>query len=432
MGAAAPRKRNDLSLVSALSELAARVQRGRTTDAVLEIAGAGTLALGMRLGAFQITDRALVLRYIATAPRRLAALERRIGRPLRGLEAPLADWPLLREVIGGRRTIHLADLNLFGRFLRQSAGFDATELDQRPDTARIKNGVLAPIFVRDEPWGLLAVFSQRLGKEDADAVALFAMQVGSALEVAEAIEALERSNRELVRVQKQLIKRERLAALGELAAMVAHEVRNPLGVLFNSIASLRKTLRGGARAPSLPDAEVLLGIAAEEADRLNRIVSALLDFARPHAPLFAPSSVREVIEDAVDAAEIRGRAKVELADDLPLVEMDPRSIRRALLNVVINAVQATPEDGAITVRAALENDAGRALARIEVEDTGAGIAPDVRASIFEPFFTTKASGTGLGLAVVKQIVDAHGGDVKVDSRPGGTTFVLRLPVAREA
>src|SRR5262249_8630521 len=134
MGAAVPRTGNDRSLVAALSELAARVQRGRTTDAVLEIAGAGTLALGMRLGAFQITDRALVLPYIATAPRRLAALERRIGRPLRGLEAPLADWTLVREVIERRRTIHLDDLNLFRRFLRQSAGFDASELDRRPDT----------------------------------------------------------------------------------------------------------------------------------------------------------------------------------------------------------------------------------------------------------------------------------------------------------
>src|SRR5262245_57174606 len=116
MGAVAPRRRPErsISLVAALSEIAARVQRGRTTDAVLEAAGNGTLNLGMRLGAFQVSDSALVLRYIATAPRRLAAIERRIGRPLRGLEAPLADWEIVREVIGGRRTIYFDDLNLFG------------------------------------------------------------------------------------------------------------------------------------------------------------------------------------------------------------------------------------------------------------------------------------------------------------------------------
>jgi signal transduction histidine kinase len=420
------------SLVAALSQIAAHVQRGRTTDAVLAAAGEGTLALGMRLGAFQITDRAMVLRYIATAPSRQAAIERRIGRPLRGLETPLSGWALVREVIEGRRTIHFEDLDLFERFLQESAGFDSAELDARPDTARIKNGVLAPIFVRERPWGLLAVFSHAFTGDDADAVALFALQVGSALEVAEAIEALQRSNEEKARVQEELIKRERLAALGELAAMVAHEVRNPLGVLFNSIASLRKTLRCGALAQALPEAEMLLRIAGEEADRLNRIVSALLDFARPSAPHFEPSSVRDVIEDAVEAAEAGQRARIELARDLPLVEMDPRSIRRALLNVVINGLQAMPEDGALTVRATVERREGRAYARIDVADTGSGIPVDVRAAIFEPFFTTKASGTGLGLAVVKQVVESHGGDVSVESGAFGTTFTLRLPVSHES
>ena len=416
------------SLVAALSEIASRVQRGRTTDAVLQIAGEGTLALGMRLGAFQVTASALVLRYIATPPQRLAEIERRIGRPLRGLSAPLADWELLREAVEGGRTLYREDLDLFDRFLRQATDQDTTALDARPDTARIKNGVLAPIFVREKSWGLLAVFSHVLTREDADAVALFALQVGSAIELAEFIEALERSNQELCRTQRELVKRERLAALGELAAVVAHEVRNPLGVLFNSIGSLRKTLRSGGASSDPVDVDLLLSIAGEEADRLNRFVSDLLDFARPHEPQISRAGLPEVIADVVAAADACARVRLDVAADLPLVEMDPQFIRRALLNLVLNGLQAMPKGGTLVVSARAEARDGRALVRVDVTDQGTGISADAQARIFDPFFTTKATGTGLGLAVVKRIMDSHRGDVAVDSGPGGTTFTLSWPV----
>jgi signal transduction histidine kinase len=400
------------SLVAALSELAASVQRGRSADDVLETAGRGVLALGMRLVAFEVSGSDLVLRYLATPPSRKRAIERRLGVPLRGLRAPIADRDVVRAVVEGRRIVYREDLDLFDSFLRHVAAFDPSELDAMPDTAGIANGLLAPIYVREEPWGILSVVSDSLTRDDADAVALFATHVGSALEVAESIEALEQAQRELV-------KRERLAALGELAAVVAHEVRNPLGVLFNSIGQIRANLRSPGKTD---ENETLLRIAAEEADRLNRLVGDLLDFARPNEPRLVPRAIEDVVRDAV-AEAAPARIDVEVASDLPLVPMDAQHMRRALLNLVLNGVQASPEDHALSVRARADG----AFVRIDVADHGAGIPDDVRASIFEPFFTTKASGTGLGLAVVKRIVDAHRGTIEIASTSAGTTFSILLP-----
>ena len=422
------------SVIATLSELAARVQRGRTTEAVLEAAGTGVLHLGMRLAAFQIEKDELVLRYVATAPTRLAAIEQRVGRPVRGLRAPLADCPLVRDVVEARRTIYREDLDLFDRFLRLGTGFDPAPLDATPETAGIPNGVLAPLWVRERPWGILLLVSPTLASHDADAVALFATHVASSLELAEYIEALETANCDLAEAQRELAERERLAALGELAAIVAHEVRNPIGVLFNAIGSLRRLLPAALPANRRNDAEVLLSIVNEEADRLNHIVSDLLDFARPAAPIFEEGSMREVIHDAVTAAISDPSScgaievDVQVPPGLPQVAMDTRCLRQALLNVLLNGVQAMRERGTLTVRARIDRRGARDFARVDVCDTGPGIPSELRARIFEPFFTTKASGTGLGLAIVNRILTAHGGDVLVDSSPAGTTFSLLVPV----
>jgi signal transduction histidine kinase len=228
---------------------------------------------------------------------------------------------------------------------------------------------------------------------------------------------------DLQQAQEKLLHQERLAALGELAAVVAHEVRNPLGVIFNSLGSLRRLLRPEG------DARTLLDIVGEEAERLNRIVGDLLDFARPAPPDLRPERLDRLVEEAVAAALAQQPTAVEVAwaldPALPPVVLDGRQARQALLNVAANAVQAMPRGGRLTVRTRLDGES----ALVEVEDTGAGIPDDVRVRIFEPFFTTKATGSGLGLAVVKRIMDGHGGAIGVASRPGlGTTFTLRFPL----
>jgi signal transduction histidine kinase len=237
-------------------------------------------------------------------------------------------------------------------------------------------------------------------------------------------EDLRQSYADLAHAQEQLIHQERLAALGQLAAVIAHEVRNPLGVIFNSLGALRRLVHPQG------DAKMLLDIVGEEADRLNRIVGDLLDFARPATPRLRAEPLDRVLDDAAQAAIAEAGGRVELVrdvpPDLPPVPMDARLVRQAALNVMSNAVQAMGAGGTLTVRARAEDGA----VRVEIADTGSGIPEEVRHRIFEPFFTTRATGTGLGLAVVKRILDDHRGTIEVESVEGaGTRFTVRLPLA---
>jgi len=241
---------------------------------------------------------------------------------------------------------------------------------------------------------------------------------------------LQRSYNELERAQQALVVRERLAALGEMAAAVAHEVRNPLGAIFNSLATLKKVV------PSTPEsAGRLLDIVEEEASRLNRIVTDLLDFAKPGGVRLQESSIDEVLMATVEAAHAARfvpsdvSLEVRIDDDLPMVNLDGRLLRQALLNLVANAVQMTTAPGMVVAHAfARGHGADRELC-IAVTDEGPGIEPEARERLFEPFFTTKSSGTGLGLAIVKRVVEAHQGRVEVTSRrTGGAVFTVVLPV----
>jgi signal transduction histidine kinase len=174
---------------------------------------------------------------------------------------------------------------------------------------------------------------------------------------------------------------------------------------------------------------MLFDIVAEEADRLNRIVSELLDFARPSPPALRPEPLDRILDEAVAAALAGTDDRIalvrEVPNALPLIPMDARLIRQAILNVALNAVQAMSEGGTLTVRARLAGD----TAVVELADTGPGIPSELRRRIFEPFFTTKATGTGLGLTVLKRILDDHRGRVEVrGGEQRGTVFALHLPL----
>lgn len=264
-------------------------------------------------------------------------------------------------------------------------------------------------------------------REEQELLESVASQAAVLVEQARLYDDLKNSYVELGRAQAEVVRHERLAALGEVAAVMAHEVRNPLGVIFNSLTSLRKLLTPQG------DVELLLRIVGEEADRLNRIVADLLDFARPYAPERKPVALEALVASAVQSASAALatpgiRLVTEFPEVLPEVPLDAHLVRQALVNLVVNAVQAMPRGGVVRVRAHLERQGDRGWARIAVSDQGPGIPPQVAGRIFQPFFTTKATGTGLGLAVVKRIAEAQQGDVLVDSGPEGTTFTLRLPL----
>ncbi len=157
-------------------------------------------------------------------------------------------------------------------------------------------------------------------------------------------------------------------------------------------------------------------------------MSDLLDFARPYEPVVRDYAVADLVREVATESLHDARVRVVLAPNLPPVSMDPGDIRRALLNLVIHGLQALPANGIVTIAAGTEMRSGKWRVRLDVADDGEGIPPDVRATIFEPFFTTKASSTGLGLAIVQRIVEAHQGELAVDSSPSGTTFSIWLPL----
>jgi signal transduction histidine kinase len=238
------------------------------------------------------------------------------------------------------------------------------------------------------------------------------------------------------RAEEALRRRDRLAAMGELASTVAHEVRNPLNAVGMTAQRLKREFLGAADAAGAGDRaelEELLSVMSSETQRIDRIVQQFLEYARP--PRLAPEAVdlgalvRDVGERARSLAGARGVAVEVEAPGSGTAIVDPAQLRQALDNLVRNAVEATPEGGRVSLLARRE-DGGHVL---EVRDTGRGIEPDHLPRVFDLYFTTKADGTGVGLAVTQQIVTAHGGTIEVDSRPGaGTTMTVRLPAGGEA
>lgn len=237
-----------------------------------------------------------------------------------------------------------------------------------------------------------------------------------------------RDLREIKRLEAKVRHSEKLAAIGKLAAGVAHEIRNPLS-----------SIRGFARflADHLEDqkqerecAEIMV----KEVDRINSVVNDLLTFARPLEPELVPTDVTELIEHTVllvesDARKRNTAIRSNISPDLRRFRLDANQITQALLNLMLNALQEVKQDGNIEVGAG-KNDSGTSL-QIWVEDDGPGIPPDIMETIFDPFFTTREKGTGLGLAIVQKIVENHAGEIRVESPlPGkhqGCRFTITIP-----
>ncbi|MGH9324918.1 MAG: response regulator [Vicinamibacteria bacterium] len=247
-----------------------------------------------------------------------------------------------------------------------------------------------------------------------------------------------RAYEELKSTQEKLIRTERLAAVGELAAQIAHEIRNPLGAISNSVGVLRRDLdlRGDDRR--------LLEVVHEEAERLEGIVADFLKFARPRPLHRTPQNLADLLDDLLlllaqkrplSGRGSHGKKKREIRiekhydPELPLANLDAAQTREALWNLLVNAVEAMPEGGVLTVEV-LCSETGDVEAI--VSDTGKGIPAEDQEKIFEPFHTTKADGTGLGLAIVQRVVDAHAGEVVVASEEGrGSSFRLRFPLSSD-
>ena len=225
------------------------------------------------------------------------------------------------------------------------------------------------------------------------------------------------------------LEREKALLLEKMAPVLAHEIRNPLG----SIKGAAQVLRSEAESAEQRN---LLDVITEEVDRLNRVVTQFLDYARPYQTDLQPRSINAVIEKVltvVEANSISSRIEIrwELHPHLPPVPMDQEQIHQVILNIALNAIEAMPEGGTLTVRTSrIGSDTGDAVG-ISIRDTGHGMRRETIKQIFTPFFTTKERGVGLGLAVCQRIIRSHGGRIRVKSIPGqGTIFHIRLETVR--
>jgi signal transduction histidine kinase len=236
-------------------------------------------------------------------------------------------------------------------------------------------------------------------------------------------------------MEEQVRQADRLAAIGRLAAGLAHEIRNPIGSIRGSVEVL-----GGSLNPQGDDRR-LMDIVLRESDRLDAIIRDFLQFSRPPHLVRVTTDLTAMLDEILlmlanqggiqgpDGARVRFRR--DPTEPTVKADVDPAQMRQALWNLCLNAVEAMPQGGELRVGArTVTGGSGRTLMEITVEDTGVGITAAELTQVFEPFFTTKPQGTGLGLAIAHRIVEDHGGEIQVQSEPWrGSRFTISLPVS---
>ena len=279
--------------------------------------------------------------------------------------------------------------------------------------------VLIPLLSKGQVLGILWLGRADSGPFTSEEVALgqtVANHIAIAIDNARLYEALRQATEDLVRS-------ERLALLGQLAGGVGHELRNPLGAIGNAVYYLRMRLGGDD-----PKVQKHLSILDREIRRANKIVTDLLDYSRVKPPSRTAASLNTVIQDVLgrQPEEPSVKRELDLAEPLPAVLVDADQVGQVLLNLVVNATEAMPEGGTLTIRTRATETAVVA----SFTDTGVGIPPENLEKIFQPLFTTKTKGIGLGLAVSRRLIEANGGTLTVESRPGeGSTFTVTIAVA---
>jgi len=232
---------------------------------------------------------------------------------------------------------------------------------------------------------------------------------------------------ERLRLKERLAHAERLSSMGEMAAGISHEIRNPLGIIRSSAELLKKKAAKVDPANTIPD------IIVEEANRLNRIITDFINYAKPRSPNFAACRVEEVIDKNITFLEAQINeqgyvVKKNYQNSLPEIMADSTMLYQSFLNILINAMQAMPDGGRILI----EVGAGDHLVTVHFDDEGQGIPHENLGKIWDPFFTTKEMGTGLGLGIVKNIVESHGGSIQIVNRPvRGARVTIELPLKQK-
>ena len=379
-------------------------------------------------------------------------------RLARGLKIPLrgTESVLVRAALEGR-TLRVSDARRDARVRPEWEG----QLD-------VDEFACAPLVAKGKVIGVLVVDNKFNAKpitdEDLEFLSAFATQAGLAVENARVYTSLEDANREIQRSHHRLLQQERLAALGEMAAHVVHEIRNPLVAIGGFARRLTQRLMG--REPEGQYAQII----AREVDRLERIVHDVRGLSRESRLALIDTDLHALLRDCLvlfseRIALQRVSVRLELSERFPILHLDAVQLKQAILNLIANALEAMPTGGTLTLATQVAvgrpdqpveqpitpstADADRPpppeaavslhtptpapagvsdWATLSVGDTGGGIPQGIVDEVFNPFFTTKEAGTGLGLTLVRRVARAHGGRVEVRNRPGeGVTFCLWLP-----
>ncbi|WP_205525456.1 ATP-binding protein [Pyxidicoccus trucidator] len=407
-------------LTEALAAAAAEMMRCRDEQAVMEKAVEAVHRQGFYVSILLLEGDIFRHGPMRQEDASVAAAERMYGMRIGDVRIPRDAMPHFRELLQRRKAAFHPDAFAIASRIHSPEVMENIRQLYPPET----QGLDAPILVEGEPFGILSVQGTTITPGAAGTLELFAQLLGSALENVRHHQSMTMRLEEVSRLQDELVARERLTVLGEAAGVVAHEVRNPLGAVLNAVAVLRREAHLG------PTGQAAVGMLEEEVIRLEDIVKDLLDVVRPLEPRPRPVQLGELVRRALgqlhgppDAPTLR--FVVDEAPDMPDLEGDETLLQLAVTHLVRNAVQASPTGGKVRMSVA-PSERGVCLV---VEDEGPGI-PDVDPRrVFEPFFLTRANGRGLGLAIVRRVVLAHGGTVRAMARPeGGARFELQLPL----
>lgn len=297
----------------------------------------------------------------------------------------------------------------------------------------VREFVVVPLVAVNRAIGVIVAdnkFNQvPITGDSIELLSIFGFQAALSIESYNNLAALKKEMQKITDRQEAIVETEKLAAVGRIAAHIAHEIRNPLVTMGGYARRVLQLGRDASKHESMirSAASVIL----KESERLEKVLSNVMDFTRPSPYIQEFNSVNDVINDTIDLLrnlfqERRIEVRLKLAKDTPLVKSDFNQMKQLMLNLVQNAIDATPPEGAIEI--VTETDAKSVI--IYVRDSGSGIREDELGRVFEPFYTTKVTGVGLGLAIVKRIVNDHNGEISVRNLPhGGTEFrvVLNIP-----
>ncbi len=303
--------------------------------------------------------------------------------------------------------------------------------------------VVIPLLAKEKALGAIAADHTQPGKmltqETLDSVMTFAQQTGLAIQNASMYqelknfsqqmeEKIQKTTADLRKTEAQLVRSEKLAALGQLAAGIAHEIRNPLTSINILIHSLRE------RLTSQTSQQEDLKVIEEEIHRINEILDQFLRFAKPAHPFLEKSDALPILEEILQLLRPQIEKQHIVVERnlhaLPLIIMDREQIKQAMLNLLLNAIQAMPEGGRLTLSGRISEDGQ--WVKISMLDSGMGISSEDIDKLFDPFFSTKEGGVGLGLSITHRIIDQHHGKIEVESTPGeGTLFTIWLPIHDE-